>query len=248
MKQVIDNFSTGSAAYATYRPGSPKEIFHFLYSKVNNFKTAWDCGTGNGQVATVLAARFGKVYATDISSEQLALATKKDNIIFLEERAEQTSIPDSSIDLITVAQAIHWFDFDKFYTEVRRVSVPGAVIAAWTYSVLECTPAVDAVIGTLYSGITRAYWNKERDYVDAAYRTIPFPFREIEVPPFSIILYWSLEQLLGYLRTWSGVKHYIAKENRDPVLLVEEDLRKAWGSEDRRRIQWPVHMRAGLVR
>ncbi len=248
MKQVIDNFSTGSSEYATFRPESPKEIFDFIYSKVNNNNTAWDCGTGNGQVATVLAHKFSLVFGTDISQQQLDLAQKKENITYLNERAEQTSLQDTSIDLVTIAQAIHWFDFDKFYAEVNRVAAPGGIIAAWTYSTMKLTPEIDAVIDTLYEDITGPYWDKERSYVDEGYHTIPFPFKEIAAPEFRIMKHWSLEQFAGYLRTWSGVKHYIAKENQDPILLVMDDLKKAWGSSELQEIRWPVHIRIGAVK
>jgi len=139
MKQTIDNFSKGAADYAIFRPESPQEVFDFLYRHVKNFDTAWDCGTGNGQVAAKLSERFKQVYATDISSEQLGHAEKRDNIIYRKERAEQTTLADNSIDLITIAQAIHWFDFDTFYKEVRRVAQPGALIAAWTYNLHKLT-------------------------------------------------------------------------------------------------------------
>jgi SAM-dependent methyltransferase len=247
MKQIIDNFSSGSAEYVNFRPESPVEVFDFIYSHVNTFGTAWDCGTGNGQVAAKLAERFKKVYATDISEEQLALAQKKENIVYLRERAEQTFFPDNSIDLITVAQAIHWFDFDKFYAEVRRVARPGAMIAAWTYVTMKLTPEIDEVINYFYEDITGPYWDKERKYVDAGYSTIPFPFKEIPAPEFRIIKHWDLQQFIGYLRTWSGVKHYINKENKDPLSLVLPDLKKAWGNSELQQVYWPVYMRAGYV-
>jgi SAM-dependent methyltransferase len=248
MKQLIDNFSTGSTEYATFRPESPKEIFDFLFSRLNNFNIAWDCGTGNGQVAATLADRFRVVYGTDISQEQLNVAAQKDNIIYLQERAEQTSLPDNSIDLITVAQAIHWFDFEKFYAEVRRVARPGALIAVWTYSLLRLTPVIDEVIDNLYMNITGPYWDKERAYVDEAYRTIPFPFTEVQAPEFGIKKQWNIAQVAGYLRTWSGVKHYLQKENRDPVSMIMDDLKKAWGSDEAREVKWPVHIRVGEVK
>lgn len=248
MKQVIDNFSSNSSDYATFRPGSPNEVFDFLYRKVSSFDVAWDCGTGNGQVAAELADRFGQVYATDISREQLALAPAKDNIIYLQERAEQTSLPANSINLVTVAQAIHWFDFDRFYAEVNRVAAPGCIIAAWTYSTMKLTPAIDKVIDRLYLDITQPYWDKERAYVDAGYRTIPFPFEEIVTHEFQIVKQWPIERFVGYLRTWSGVKHFIAREKHDPLLLVLDDLKAAWGSDELQEVRWPVHMRAGVVK
>ena len=247
MKEAIDNFSNKSSEYALYRPDSPPEVFDFLLARVPGFSAAWDCGTGNGQVARVLAERFEKVYGTDISSEQLSHATGKENISYLLERAEKTSLPDNSVDLITVAQAIHWFDFEAFYKEVRRVAVPGAVIAAWTYTVLQVNPAVDAVIDKLYSEITVSYWDKERKLVDAAYSTIPFPFDELETPVFYITGHYSLQQLVGYLRTWSGVKHYLQREGADPLEIVMDELKEAWGDAETHAIIWPVHMRAGRV-
>lgn len=248
MKTVIDNFSTASSDYATFRPHSPQEVFDFLYQHCPAFNNAWDCGTGNGQVAVALAEKFAHVYGTDISAEQLAIASKKPNITYLHERAEQTSLAADSIDLITIAQAIHWFDFDSFYKEVRRVARPGALIAAWTYSLLKLSPAVNGVIDYLYEDITGKYWDKERKLVDDGYTTIPFPFEEIRQPEIWIVQQYTLQQLAGYLRTWSGVKHYLRIEHKDPVSLVMPDLEKVWGNNERIEVRWPVHMRAGIVR
>jgi SAM-dependent methyltransferase len=247
MKEIIDNFSAGASEYALYRPESPKSVFDFLYAHVKDFNTAWDCGTGNGQVALKLSERFTNVYGTDISIDQLQQAPKKENIAYVQERAEHTSLSDQSVDLITVAQAIHWFDFDNFYTEVHRVAKPGALIAVWTYSLLRLTPEVNKIIDHLYWEITRPYWDKERGYVDDEYRTLPFPFEEIRVPELQIIRQYTFPQLLGYLRTWSGLKHYITKTGNDPVLPVMDDLEKAWGGSKELQVSWPVHMRAGRV-
>ena len=247
MKTIIDNFSAASADYALYRPQSPREVFDFLYANCNNFNTAWDCGTGNGQVAAELAQRFAKVYGTDISAEQLAHAAKRQNIIYLQERAEQTSLANGSIDLITIAQAIHWFDLDKFYAEVRRVATPGALIAAWTYSLLKLSPAVNEVIDHLYMDVTYTYWDKERRLVDDGYTTIPFPFEEIKAPEIQIVKQYTLPQLAGYLRTWSGVQHYIRKEQKDPVSIIIPALKQAWGEHETLEVRWPVHVRAGIV-
>ena len=219
-----------------------------MYNNVNSFNAAWDCGTGNGQVALKLAERFNTVYATDISNEQLALAPLRENIYYRQERAEKTSLPTGVMNLITIAQAVHWFDFDRYYAEVERVAAPGCIIAAWTYSTMKLTPQIDKVIDRLYMEITQPYWDKERMYVDEEYRTIPFPFQEIAVSQFSIVKNWPLEQFLGYLRTWSGVKHYIARMEEDPLLLVLDDLKAAWGKKEITEVRWPVHMRAGIVK
>lgn len=247
MKQVIDNFSAQSGNYAAFRPQSPAVIFDFVYSHVPRFAAAWDCGTGNGQVATRLAERFDHVYGTDISEQQLHLATPGANITYLKERAESTSLPDNSIDLVTIAQAIHWFDFDAFYSEVNRVARPGAIIAAWTYNVLRLTPEVNKVIDHLYMDITRQWWDPERRYVDASYTTIPFPFKELPAPNMQITHHWNADQLIGYLGTWSGVKNYIKQQGHDPVALVADDLRKAFGTSDKLEVNFPLNVRAGVV-
>lgn len=247
MKQVIDNFSQGAASYAQFRPESPDAIFEFLYSYVQKFDVAWDCGTGNGQVAARLSERFTKVYGTDISNEQLQHAQQRDNITYRVERAEQTSFADSSIDLVTIAQAIHWFDLEPFYTEVQRVGRPNAVIAAWTYTTLRLTPEINKVIDHLYTDITGPYWDKERALVDAGYSTLPFPFKEITPPAFEIRKEWTIDQVVGYLRTWSGVKHYMERGHDDPILLILPDLKKAWGTAATQQVYWPVHMRAGRL-
>jgi len=247
MKGAIDNFSSGSDHYSIFRPSPPAEIFDFLYANCRGFDHAWDCGTGNGQVARVLVQKFGAVTATDISETQLAEAPKLANVDYRIERAENTSILPSSVDLVTVAQAIHWFDFDGFYREVRRVCKPGALLAAWTYTGIHVTEEVDKVIDKLYHELTGPYWDKERRYVDDRYSTIPFPFAEISTPEFNISQEMTLAQLTGYLRTWSGVKHYEKAMGIDPVSTVEEELVAAWGGAATHRSRWPVHMRAGRI-
>lgn len=247
MQPIIDNFSSDPANYAAFRPESPNEIFDFLYSHCKSFDIAWDCGTGNGQVASVLAGRFGKVYATDISKEQLSHAIQKRNIIYLNERSEQTSIPPHSVDLVTCAQALHWFDFDKFFTEVRRVAKANALVAAWTYNLLTISKEVDEVIAELYTNITGPYWNPQRKYIDENYTTIPFYFKKMKTPEFQIVKEISLKQLIGYLRTWSGVTNYIKVNNNDPLAIIEDSLTKAWGTNELRKVSWPVYVRAGTV-
>lgn len=247
MKAPVDNFSSGSGNYSLFRPSSPDEVFDFLYANTHQFEHAWDCGTGNGQVAKVLAGKFGHVTATDISEKQIAEAPRLPNVTYAIERAEHTSIPNASVDLVTVAQAIHWFDFELFYAEVRRVCRPGALVAAWTYTGIKVNVEIDKVIDKLYHDLTGPFWDKERRYVDNCYKTIPFPFHEIETPVFGITQQMTLAQLAGYLRTWSGVKHYEKATGADPVAMVYGELAAAWGNETSRSTHWPVHMRAGRV-
>lgn len=247
MKNIQDNFSELANMYARFRPLSPASLFHFLYEHVSHFDNAWDVGTGNGQVATVLAEKFAHVAATDISQEQLLRAVAKENIHYEVARAEQTDFPDHFFDLITIAQAIHWFDFDAFYKEVKRVAKPGAIIAAWTYVLVRIDAETDTAIQHLYTQVLGDSWDEERKYVDAAYTTIPFPFEEIEAPVFEIKDEWNLEQFLGYLGTWSAVKHYKAKYNIDPIEAARPLIAATWDANELKTVTFPVYMRIGRV-
>lgn len=149
MKALKDHFSTQAEVYATFRPRYPDALFEFLFSVTTQKETSWDCGTGNGQVAVKLAERFHLVYATDISERQLSNALERENVTYLVGRAEETTISDGSINLTTVAQALHWFDTEAFYREVHRVATPQAVIAVWGYNLLRVSPAIDALGGKI---------------------------------------------------------------------------------------------------
>lgn len=247
MKKMLDNFSADAGQYAAYRPLTPKPVIEAIVNLVPDRHVAWDCGTGNGQIANMLADIFEHVIATDISAKQIENAPTRLNIEYRVERAEQTTIADQSVDLLTIAQAIHWFDFDHFYKEVNRVLKPGGIIAAWTYNLVQNTPEIEAVVRTLFADIVWQYWDKERKWVDEAYQTLPFPFTEIIMPPMYIQYEWTFEQLVGYLGTWSAVKHYIEKNGHDPLKLILPDLKKAWGNADKIRQTWPLHLRVGRV-
>ncbi|MBS1587126.1 MAG: class I SAM-dependent methyltransferase [Bacteroidetes bacterium] len=248
MKEVKDIFSKQAATYFKFRPESPAELYDFLLKKVNCFETAWDCGTGNGQVAGKLADYFELVYATDVSEQQMSHAVKKKNIIYKTERAEQSTLPDHSVDLVTVAQAVHWFDFDSFYAEVKRVVKPGGLIALWTYVLLQIDNGpIDEIINKIYVNILGDYWDKERKWVDEQYQTIPFPFEEIPTPVFRNKVTWTKEQLLGYLNTWSAAGHYAARHGYSPVTLIAEDLDSVWPGNSEKEIIFPVLMRLGRI-
>lgn len=241
-----DNFSAQSAGYARFRPGYPPALIEYLAACAPGRIHAWDCGTGNGQVAVLLAEHFEQVYATDISEKQLAEAPQHPKIRYAVEAAEQCSAPAHSFDLIVVAQAIHWFDFDRFYAVVRRVLTPGGVLAVIGYGLFETgDAAVDALIRQFYTEIVGPYWDPERRYIDEAYRTIPFPFREMDLPPFTMNYRWSVAELLGYLGTWSAVQHYRRAKGQDPVEWIAEPLRQNWGTDQEHDIRFPLLCRAG---
>lgn len=247
MKDVKDIFSKQASTYASFRPAAPYSLLEYVYSKVSNFENAWDCGTGNGQIAAKLSERFDKVYATDISQQQLDKAVKKDNILYKLERAEQTGFADNMFDLITAAQAVHWFDINAFNKEVQRVARNGAVVAVWTYYLPVVSEEIDRIVDYFYKDIIGSYWDKERLLIDEHYQTIPFPFDEMQDPGFHIDIKWTADQLLGYLGTWSAVQHYRNRHNTDPLQLIKDDIQKEWESNTVKDITFSLYMRLGRV-
>jgi ubiquinone/menaquinone biosynthesis C-methylase UbiE len=242
-----DNFSTQSEQYVKFRPTYPNELYQFLLSLVKTKDKAWDCGTGNGQVAQELSKHFKEVYATDISEKQIKNAIQRANIFYKVESAERTSFLDKSFDLITVAQAIHWFDFDAFYKEVTRVIKPNGILAVIGYGLLSINKDTDAIINRFYREVTGPYWDNERKYIDEHYKTIPFPFKEIESPQLYNTYEWSLEQLIGFLDTWSAVQHFIKANKQNPVELVYKDLQQAWGINSTKTVRFPILLRIGKL-
>ena len=241
-----DNFSKQSELYARFRPTYPAELYDFFLSIVPGQTAAWDCGTGNGQVAIELSKHFDKVLATDISEQQLKNAVVRENISYSVQRAEETSFEDDTFDLITVGQAIHWFDFMKFYNEVNRTLNTNGIVAVFGYSLMSIDEKIDRIIHHFYENIVGPYWDSERRYVDDHYQTIPFPFKEIESPTILAKYDWTLEQFTGYLQTWSASGHYIEKNKENPVDKIIDNLRKCWGNGRTKTITFPIFMRVGM--
>lgn len=244
MNTTKDNFSAQAAGYANFRPHYPAEMIQYIVSFITNKDTALDLATGNGQVAAALAPHFNKVYATDISAKQLENAKTAPNIYYSVGRAEATGFADDSFDLVTVAQAVHWFDFDVFYTEVKRILKPGGVLAILGYGLFSSNPDADKLIRHFYSDIVGPYWDPERRYLDENYETIPFPLKEIEAKTFANSFIWTFDQLVGYLNTWSAVQHYINKNGKNPVDLIKDDLYTVWEAGDK-RVYSPLLLRMG---
>lgn len=243
-----DHFSGHATDYTRYRPGYPPGLFEYLASLSEQRERVWDCGTGNGQAAVGLAGYFDEVIATDASAEQIANAVPHTKIRYAVAPAEATAIPAHTVDLITVAQALHWFDFDAFYAEARRVLRPDGHLAVWSYGLLWVSDEVDPVLRRFYGETIEVYWPPERRHIEAAYRSIPFPFRELTPPAFNMQAHWSLDDLCNYLRTWSAVRRYQSANREDPVLALAAELATVWGRrEDEKIIRWPLHLRIGLV-
>ncbi|TGK27565.1 class I SAM-dependent methyltransferase [Leptospira gomenensis] len=242
-----DHFSSHSSSYSEFRPGYPKELFSYLKTLVPDGTSVWDCGTGNGQAAVSLAEVFDSVIATDPSANQISEAEEHPKVRYLVASAENSTLENLQVDLVTVAQAFHWFDFDAFFTEVRRVCKPGGVLAIWGYGLQTTSPETDTIVKRLYGEITGPYWPPERRYVEEAYKTVPFPFSEIDPPALFMEEFWTVEQVLGYLRTWSSVQKFIQKNGRDPVSEVEDQLRSSWGNSKLRSVKWPLFFRIGRI-
>lgn len=244
-----DHFSKQSETYAQYRPQYPDEIYAYLASISPGLSLAWDCGTGNGQAAVGLAKHFDKVHATDASAEQISRAYPHEKVEYRVEPAEHVSLNSSSTDLVTVAVAIHWFSFDEFYREVKRVLRPGGILAAWTYNLTEITREIDQLIDEYYKGILDGYWPERIRYLEEKYETLPFPFEEIIHPEFIMEINWDLIQLAGFFNSWSATQRYKADKGHHPLEIIWPKLIDAWGDEkEPRLIRWPLHFRVGRHR
>lgn len=225
----------------------PAPLFDALARLPAHRRLALDCGTGNGQAALGLAAHFARVIATDPSEAQLEHAIPAPNVEYRCERAEATGLPDGSVDLVTAAQALHWFDAPAFFEEARRVLAPGGAVAVWGYGdpVLE-DARLHAIVHEFNRGLLEPWWYPERKLLLAGYRTIEFPFTEIDTPQFTLEQRWDLHQLAGLLRTWSATARYSAQHGVDPVTEVEVALARAWGDPSELRVvRWPLYLRAG---
>jgi len=241
-----DHFSDQAADYARYRPDYPHELFAYLGSLVFVRECAWDCGTGSGQAAVALAEFFDRVVATDASEKQILSATKSPRVEYRIAPAENSGLSSHSLDLIAVAQALHWFDLDRFYLEARRVLKPNGAFAASAYLVAQIEPAVDAVVNQYYSEVVGPFWAPERRLVEN-FADIPFPFHKIDPPKFEMMTQWNLEYLVGYLRSWSSTQRFITARDSDPLDEIADELRAAWGNaKQTRRVIWPLTLRVGI--
>jgi len=246
MANFKDHFSGHASQYATARPGYPKALFDWIGSQCDSHSLVWDVGCGNGQASIALAEIFDEVFASDPSATQIASATPHPNIRYAVAPAEQCSLNDDSVDCVCVAQALHWFEFERFFSEAERVLRDGGLFVAWTYERSSVNAAVDAVFEKLYRGVLDAYWPPERIHVETRYQNIAFPFNDIPAPDFQLRCDWTLLQYLAYLRSWSASQRYLKATGIDAVELIENDMRLAWGNPDEiRTVTWPLTVKAG---
>jgi SAM-dependent methyltransferase len=239
-----DLFSAQSADYARFRPTYPPALFAWLASVAPGRACAVDVATGNGQAALLLAPHFARVVALDGSAAQVAEAPPHPGVSYAVAPAEATGLDDGSADVLTVAQAFHWFQQARFFAEAARVLRPGGVLAVWCYGLMQVDPAVDAVVQHLYRDVVGPYWEPERGLVEDGYRGVAFPFQRLDAPPFEMVAEWTLDGLLGYLRTWSAVRGFARARCADPVAALAPQLTRAWGAPTTRTARWPLSVHA----
>jgi SAM-dependent methyltransferase len=238
-----DHFSGHADIYAAYRPTYPQALMRFLADCCEQRRVAWDCATGNGQTAVAVTRFFDRVIATDASAAQIESAKPHPKVEYRVAGAEKSGLAARSVDLITVSQALHWFDIDRFFDEALRVLVPGGVLSAWSYELCIVEPAVDAQVLALYQEIDD-YWPPERRIVEARYRHIELPMPAIAAPDFEMTARWTADAMLGYLRTWSACQRYLCERGIDPVDAIEAPLQALWGRQAR-EVRWPIAMKIG---
>ena len=244
-----DLFSNQSDLYARYRPSYSAELIQYVLRFVDGRNSAWDCATGNGQAAYLLASHFQSIQATDISEKQIANSIPHPRIQYSVAAADHSPFADHCFDLITVAQAYHWFNFTAFENEARRVLKLNGILAVWGYSLVNAdNDVVNAIIKSFYTNVVGSYWDEERKYVDEHYNTIPFPYDEIGRAEFYIEQNWSLDDLTGYINTWSSLQHFIKEKGFNPVDELKDEIRKIWPSQDSNSFRFPLFVRIGRVR
>jgi ubiquinone/menaquinone biosynthesis C-methylase UbiE len=241
-----DLFSQQAATYAGFRPGYPAALIQHILQHSGR-SSAWDCATGNGQAAILLAPHFEHVYATDISERQISNAVQATNIHYRVAAAEDSGLPDGSIDLVTVAQAYHWFDFDRFEAEAKRVLKPDGRIAVWGYGLFYAKDdSFNQAVDRIYREVLGPYWDAERSWVDKHYSTVPFPFKSLPGFETTMQYTWNRSQLQGFLNSWSAVQHYIREHSVDPVAPWIESVSAFL--EKPIEIFFPVFLKMGQIR
>jgi SAM-dependent methyltransferase len=242
------DFSPFAEEYARFRPSYPPGLFDYLASVVERHSLAWDCATGNGQAAVALAEHFRRVVATDVSAEQIQRARQHQRVEYRVAPAEASGLATDSVDLVTVAAALHWFDLEPFYDEVRRIVQPCGVLAAWTYHAAIIDGPVGDVIGPLYWDLLRGYFAPGARLVDDRYEDVSLPGEPLTAPDFRMSAAWTLEQFHGYVNSWSGTQRYMQEHGEDPFERIAGDAARLWENpRDARPIQWPLILRVSRL-
>lgn len=243
-----DHFSSHAEIYKKFRPGYPEELFAYLSSLSKEYELAWDCGTGNGQAAVSLVKYFKKVVATDPSAEQIKAAFPNERVEYRTEKSEESSLPSRSVDLLTIANALHWFDFGKFYAEAKRVLKKEGVIAAWSYRIPLIEPEIDKLVLDFHNQVVGPFWLPESQLVMDKYVNIPFPFELIEAPSFKYKKACNLDDLIGILNSWSATQRFIAANAYNPTDGFRNVLGKFWKDPHQKKdLTWDLTLKVGRM-
>ncbi len=243
-----DHFSGHAGLYRDFRPRYPAELYEAIADRSPATHAVWDCACGNGQASLGLAEKFDLVLATDASSTQVSEAAPHPKVRYTVAPAEASGLPDHSVDAVLVAQAIHWFDIERFYDEVERVVRPGGLFVTVGYENATITPEVDAIVLHLTRNTLGPYWPPESKLLHTRYRDLPRRFADVDMPDLAITTDWALDQLMGYLSTWSALQRYRAAEGKDPLAEIRSKLAEAWGDPAlQRRVTWQLIVVAGRV-
>ena len=245
--KFVDRFSTQAAGYAVFRPAYPAKLYSYLASLCRRRCRVWDCATGSGQAARGLVEHFEQVVASDASAAQISHAAAQARINYLIATAEAVPLASHSVDLVVVAQALHWFDRPRFFAEVQRVLASNGVFAAWCYGLARISPAVDTVVEHLYADIVGSFWPEERRFIESGYAEFTWPYALQVAPDYQMRAHWTRDELVGYLCTWSAVQAYRAQHGDDPVALIGEQLERAWPGNEPRAIVWPLTVKVGTA-
>ena len=246
MSQFKDHFSHDSGSYSRYRPRYPSALFDFLASSCQETRWAWDLACGSGQSAVELARRFRRASASDASYRQIDRAVKAANLTYSVGPAHSIDAEDGALDLVTVAQALHWFEVDEVFTEVDRVLKPGGLLAVWGYQLLSIDPSVDNLVRSFEASVVGDYWPPERAILESGYRGVSFPYSQIATPLFQMSTDWSLEEVVGYLGTWSSVRGYRKAVGGDPLPSLRARMSSVWGDDaSKKTVTWPLHLWLG---
>ncbi|HEV2700656.1 MAG TPA: class I SAM-dependent methyltransferase [Steroidobacteraceae bacterium] len=229
-------FSVKADEYAASRPHYPRALLQYLVDLCPDTGRVWDCGTGSGQAAVALAEWFSQVDATDVSAQQIANAVPHGRVRYSVQAAEHTDFPDGCFSLVTVAQALHWFEFGRFWPEVQRVLRPRGILAAWTYTWPILSEALDLIVTRRLLSVIKDYWAPQNQLAWDAYATVPFPFEELAPPELGMEVSWDFYQFTAYLCTWSATRRCIEANGATFFEAFQRELEVQWGDPSRPRL------------
>lgn len=244
----LDLFSEAAADYAAGRPTYPDALFARLAALAPSRERAWDCATGSGQAAIGLARYFERVDATDASAAQIEHAPPHDRIHYAVARAEDSGLPDASVDLISVAEAMHWLERTRFYDEVRRVLKPNGILAVYGYTWFYISPAIDVRVDEFLLRPLDRFWKPNTQVLWDGFRTIEFPFEELVPPRMAIHASWTLPQVMGYCRSWSATQARLKSEGEGFFERAQRHIQSAWGDpREAHAVVMPLAIRIGRI-